>query len=244
MDTCLYQFSLSHYCEKARWALDYKCIPYQVKNLLPGRHIKIVQALAPKTTVPVLRIHGEVIQGSDQIIDYLDRQIPNKSLAQREPALQSEVAEWERFAAEKIADPLRCIIYHYLLEEPKTLIPLLSEGGPWYGSIWLHMGYNTLRRRMRAAYQINPRTAQVAMHVVDKAIKQLEVRLATRPFLVGDEFSRADLSVAALISPLVMPERGFLKPESLTPAALRDYRMAHIHSPIFRWVNTLYNNYR
>jgi glutathione S-transferase len=32
----LYQFQFSHYCEKARWALDYKGLAYAPKNLLPG----------------------------------------------------------------------------------------------------------------------------------------------------------------------------------------------------------------
>ena len=34
----LYQFPLSHFCEKARWALDYKSIAYRPVNLLPGFH--------------------------------------------------------------------------------------------------------------------------------------------------------------------------------------------------------------
>ncbi len=34
----LYEFSLSHYNEKARWALDYKGIPYHSEPVLPGLH--------------------------------------------------------------------------------------------------------------------------------------------------------------------------------------------------------------
>jgi glutathione S-transferase len=151
---------------------------------------------------------------------------------------------WERFAANKLADPLRCIFYHDLLQEPKTLIPILAQGGPWYGPLWLHLAYRKLNRRMREVYKINSHTAQLAMHVVDKAIKQLEKQLATNAFLVGDCFSRADLSVASLLSPLVLPERGYLKPEALRSSALLDYRKRYINSPVFRWVSTLYNTYR
>lgn len=244
MDTCLYQFAVSHYCEKVRWALDFKDVSYRVRNLLPGRHINTMRNLAPETSVPVLLMAGKVIQGSDRIIDYLDQQVTNKPLIPQDPMLLAQVTQWERFAADKIADPLRCFFYHYLLDDPKTLIQLFSKGGPWYGPIWLRLAYRTLNQRLRAVYQINPRTAQVAMHVVDKAIKQLEVQLATRPFLVGDSFSRADLSVAALLSPLVMPERGYVKPGTLQSTPLLDYRKAHINSPVFRWVNNLYNNYR
>ncbi|MGR9114583.1 MAG: glutathione S-transferase N-terminal domain-containing protein [Gammaproteobacteria bacterium] len=33
----LYRFPVSHYCEKVRWALDYKQLDFQTKNLLPGQ---------------------------------------------------------------------------------------------------------------------------------------------------------------------------------------------------------------
>jgi glutathione S-transferase len=50
----LLQFSTSHYCRKARLALGYKKIPYQVKNLTPGLHILKIKPLTGLTTVPVL----------------------------------------------------------------------------------------------------------------------------------------------------------------------------------------------
>ena len=34
----LYDFRFSHYSEKARWALDFKGIPYTSRHLLPGFH--------------------------------------------------------------------------------------------------------------------------------------------------------------------------------------------------------------
>src|SRR5690606_11485280 len=34
----VYQFPISHYCEKTRWQLDHKGMPYQIRNLLPGAH--------------------------------------------------------------------------------------------------------------------------------------------------------------------------------------------------------------
>jgi glutathione S-transferase len=244
MDTRLYQFPVSHYCEKARWALDYKGVPYQAQTLLPGLHIRMLKRIAPDSSVPVLQMHDVVIQGSDQIIDHLDKRLPDKPLTPKDATLRQQTAEWETFAANKIADPLRCFYYHYLLDDPKTLIPLFSEGGPWYGNLLMRVMFTTIKNRMRAGYQINPRTAQVAMHVLDKAIKQLEEHLASRHFLVGDSFSRADLSVCALLSPLVLPERGYLKQNTLSVQPLLDYRMARIHSPVFRWVNTIYNTYR
>ena len=41
----LYQFAISHYCEKIRWALDYKGLNYETVNLLPGQHVKTIRKL-------------------------------------------------------------------------------------------------------------------------------------------------------------------------------------------------------
>ena len=64
MTARLYTFTISHFAEKARWALDYKGIHYQEKRLVPGSHFPIVKRIAPRTCVPVLRDAGCVIQGS------------------------------------------------------------------------------------------------------------------------------------------------------------------------------------
>ena len=52
MALVLYQFPISHFCEKARWALDYKGLDYTTKNLLPGLHVKTTKKLAARSSVP------------------------------------------------------------------------------------------------------------------------------------------------------------------------------------------------
>ena len=39
MKPTLYIFAISHFCEKARWALDYLGIEYQLVHLAPGLHM-------------------------------------------------------------------------------------------------------------------------------------------------------------------------------------------------------------
>ncbi|MGB9165556.1 MAG: glutathione S-transferase N-terminal domain-containing protein [Rhodomicrobium sp.] len=90
----LFQFPFSHYCEKARWALDYKGIPFQTVDLLPGFHLRTVRKLAPKTWVPVLRDNGIVVQDTSAIIDYLETKYPNPSLTPSDPDAVIEAREW------------------------------------------------------------------------------------------------------------------------------------------------------
>jgi len=93
--TTLYQFRCSHFCEKVRWALDYKGIPYTQKNLLPGFHIKAARKLAPKSCLPIL-VDGEtIVRDSTSIISFLDRRSPDRPLTPRDPTEAKEALEWE-----------------------------------------------------------------------------------------------------------------------------------------------------
>ena len=66
----LYIFAISHYCEKARWALDYLNIDYRLQYLSPISYTKILRGLGvADTTLPVLSTDSLTLQGSSQIID-------------------------------------------------------------------------------------------------------------------------------------------------------------------------------
>ena len=89
----LYQFPISHYCEKVRWALDYKGLDYTSKNLLPGIHLIVIKKIAQRSSVPVLVDGEKIIQNSADIIDHLDRSYPGKPLTPADAALEQEASE-------------------------------------------------------------------------------------------------------------------------------------------------------
>ena len=51
----LYQLSVSHYCEKIRWALDHKRLSHRTESLLPGLHVAKMAKMGLKSSLPVLR---------------------------------------------------------------------------------------------------------------------------------------------------------------------------------------------
>ena len=73
----LYQFPNSHYCEKVRWALDYKQLDYRIINLLPGLHVdRTAKKLAGSSSLPILVHDGKALQNSSDILTYLERSVP------------------------------------------------------------------------------------------------------------------------------------------------------------------------
>src|SRR4051812_49810812 len=81
----LWHLKVSHYNEKARWALDYKRIPHLRHAAIPGRHAKIARRLGGGRTFPVLELDGEAICDSTLIIEALERFEPDPPLYPADP---------------------------------------------------------------------------------------------------------------------------------------------------------------
>lgn len=240
-DITLYQFSISHFCEKARWALDYKGLSYKTKNLLPGMHLKPVRKLAPKSSVPLLLHQDSIIQGSADIISYLDTTFPQKPLTPTQSAEKAEAAHWEAFADEQLGPHVRRVSYHVLLNFPDAVIPRMAQGGPWYGALLLKRIFPTLQQRMRALMKLNDDTNRESIEIIDRAVDKIKLRLEGRRYLVGQQFSRADLAVAALLGPLCRPDRFDESDYPVPPAFTALRQRYHDQLP---WAAAIYEQYR
>ena len=208
----LLQFSTSHYCRKARLALGYKQIPYQVENLTPGLHMFRVKPLSGKNTVPVLlpqqKYCPAVVADSTEIIRFLETYHPEPTLYFDDPIQQKEALRLEDHFDESIGTATRFVYYQFRANEGKQIDP------SWSSQIVIAI--------VRAQYGINQKSAQVATAKIADAIAMLS-EFWQDGYLIGDRFSVADLTAAALLSPL-----------GLIPAYRREHpwlfeRIAEIH---------------
>ena len=67
----LITISISHFCEKARWALTKLQVPYVEEAHIPPFHLLATSRVGGKTT-PVLVTKKEVFTNSTEIWKYLD----------------------------------------------------------------------------------------------------------------------------------------------------------------------------
>lgn len=242
MSVILYQFPISHFCEKVRWALDYKGIDYQVKNLLPGLHVRTTKTLGAKSSVPVIEHDGRSIQGSDAIITYLDEVFTDKKLTPGDVKQAQQALEWERYLDREIGVHVRRYCYHTLLEHPDIVIGFFAQGGPFWGKPFLKLSFPKMRSVMRKLMDINKVTAAQSRQTIVVALERLNDAVADQPFLVGDRFSRADLTAAALLAPLFMPEQYGLTWPAALPEPLKTEVEAML--PQLEWAQGLYQQYR
>ncbi|GAB1263833.1 glutathione S-transferase family protein [Aurantivibrio infirmus] len=242
MALVLYQFPISHFCEKVRWALDYKGLEYKKVNLLPGLHVKTTTKIAKNSSVPVLEHDGKFIQGSGKIISYLDDKFPEKKLSPPSSLDVQAALEWERYLDNEFGLHVRRYVYHTLLKKPDPVIGFFASGGPFWAKPMLRFMFSKLSKKMRSYMEVNEESAAKSKQHIEKALKRLNEALVGKEFLVGTQFTRADLSAAALLAPLFMPAKyGLDWPEAL-PEPLQSEVTAM--GPQLQWAKDIYQAYR
>jgi glutathione S-transferase len=239
----LYQFYFSHYCEKARWALDYKGIPYRPKNLLPGLHVKIAKALAPKTCLPIISDGQTVVQDSTEIITFLDEKFSDCQLTPQDFDEAKQALAWEEFLDEEIGVTLRLWVYYHILPDRQRALRFLLDGAPRSSCAPFAEAFPDTRNRMMDFMNINAETAKQSKGRFLAALERLDDSLKDRRFLVGDCFSRADLTACALLStPFIRPGKPDAQAAEVLPEpvlAMRDRHNTRPHSGWVRYVQSL-----
>lgn len=236
----LYTFAISHFAEKARWALDHKGIDYVERVLLPGSHFFVVRRMAPDTTVPVLRDGETVIQGSSQIIDYVDAKWPKTPLTPTMPDSRTSAIDLERWLDVEFGTTLRRVVYFHVLANRQLVTGLFTQRGPWWGPAFYGALFPVVRLGIRRMYAIKPESAARDRARIDAGLERIDELLDGKRYLVGDAFSRADLTLAALTAPLVGPAEHSTRwppPEAYPPevAALRErFARSRAHDHVLR----------
>jgi glutathione S-transferase len=240
----LYDFRFSHYSEKARWALDFKGVPYTPRHLLPGFHLRTTRKLAPRTSVPILKTDGAVIQGSTEIIDFLERTFPERSLTPADPDDANSAVQWEKYLDAEIGVALRLWFYHHTLPDRDRALRFLCSDAPWLQRSLFALSFATVRRKMTQFMNINAENASEAERRFLLAFDRLDNALERAPFLAGNRFSRADLTACALLWPMCRPGESEAEVEALLCPTVSALRKELQQRRFFQWVLERYREHR
>ncbi len=223
----LYQFAVSHFSEKVRWALDHKGLAYEPVYLLPGMHARTIRELTGQkaTSVPVLVDNGRPVQDSAAILDHLDATFPGRQLLPESPDEQASALAWENRLDEQAGPAVRTFAYHHLLQRPKVMAPLMTAKTPFWNQYLLRLGFSRVDETMRRMMAINEKTAARAQTVIEELLDEIAGIYEDGRFLAGGTFSRADITAGALFAPLFMPPQypvAWPRPQRLPPG-LKDW---------------------
>jgi glutathione S-transferase len=243
----LWQLQISHYVEKVRWALDYKRVPHIRRSLLPGLHaVKTKRLTGDTSTAPVLTIDRRSIGDSTRIIAAIEERWPQPRLYPEDPAQRRRALELEEFFDEQLGPHIRRAFYHELLPHPDLVVPLFMQGRPLAARALLRAGFPMLRVGMRRRFEITAELAANSRAKMIAAIDRLEHELSASGYLVGDSFTVADLTAAALLYGVAHPPEfpyAMVAKDDLPPD-WREFLDSLAQRPGGKWIADIYRRHR
>lgn len=196
---------VSHFCEKARWALDRTNLAYSEDGHAPMLHWCTTMPKGTRT-VPLLLTEGAVLKSSSEIVRWCDARTVGAHLYPTEPSLRREVEELEEHFDRKLGPATRRWAYSYLLFDKRRALEVLSGGIPETERRALVRGWPALSTMMKRGMGVNPAGAQRSRERIRAIFGEVSERIADgRRFLLGDRFSAADLAFTALALPCLAP---------------------------------------
>lgn len=245
----LWHIPISHYSEKARWALEHKGIDHVRRAPLPGSHIPIAlwMTRGSQVTFPILQVDGRTIGDSTSIIAALESIQPEPALYPVDAEERARAIELEDYFDEQLGPYTRFLAFHELLNEPEMLTDIASRlVPPPLGRMKPLVGayartFTSIRWGARSEG-----AAETAREKIVAALDRLESELEAGDgeYLVGDRFSVSDLTAAALFYPLVVPAEGPTPAGTPRPPAFDRFRESLSNRPGWRWVEETFRKHR
>ncbi|WP_257454526.1 glutathione S-transferase family protein [Archangium lipolyticum] len=246
----LYQFTISHYCEKTRWNLDAKGLSYGVENLIPGPHRLLTKRLTKggRGTVPLLVDRGNVVTDSTDIALHLERAYPSApALIPASGAERERVLELEAFFDEMAGKHVRRWVYAQLFGSGVDITPIMFGAFPPPMRLLGRALVPLIKQAIRRQYQLTPPKVEESRVKLLEGLERLEREIQGDPsrYLVGASLSLADITAASLYAPLLAPEGSpYHRPGQPTAPAIEEMRAAINARPAGQWLARRYQEDR
>jgi len=234
----------SHYCEKARWALERCNIAYEEEGHLPLFHYIANRRAGAARTVPVVIDGDTTLTDSTHIVAWADARTPGTLLpigdARREALALED--DFDR----KLGPATRRWAYFHMLPR-RDLGHMLTRGVPRWEALALTATRPLTIALLKRGLKINAAGAERSREKIEEVFARVADKLADgRRYLAGDRFSIADLTLASLASPVLLPREhpfGLPTPDELPPAA-REQVERWRESPAGRHAQRIYTEHR
>jgi glutathione S-transferase len=237
---------ISHYCEKARWALDRARIAYREDGHAPVLHWRATMPNKTRT-VPVLITDGAILKSSSEILRWCDaRTTDGAHLYPTDPAERREVEELEAHFDAKLGPATRRWAYSYLLPDRRRSLEVLTTGIPEGEARAFTKTFTAIAALIKRGMGVNEAGALRSRERIHAIFAEVSGRLSDgRKYLVGNRFTAADLTFGALSIPAVAPPQYHWLPLFDTlPAAMRAEIEAWRATPAGRFALRLYREER
>ncbi|MCB1199162.1 MAG: glutathione S-transferase [Leptospiraceae bacterium] len=244
MNIILHEFSISHFSEKVRWALDYKRIPYNKDVLFPGLHYLNTLMLNGSWTVPILEIDGESRGESTEILQWLDELFPSIPLFPSVPQDRETALKTIHWLDIEIGVQARIVAYHKVLPETDFAKEILATGFDGWPKTALQTIAPVLLPLLNLRYKVNE-THLEAQERTDMALESIAQLIEkNNGYIHASGFGACDITAASLLYPLFLPAEYPYPLPTNVPPAIRQFLDNYAKHPAIVWARKMYKNYR
>ncbi len=216
---------VSPYCELARWTLDRLGVAYTQENHVPFLHRLATRRHRGGSVVPVLDIGESSLTDARQIVDYYDARAPEPlRLYPTDPDARAETKRLFDEFYDELGVAVRAWAYAYQLPQRKTTASAWTDAAPRWERAVVAVAYPLLAKIVGRGLGLRQDGVVVQRAIIDASLARIATRLGDgRRYLVGDALTAADLALATLLAPAVLPAqyRGPLPTLEQLPVPMR-----------------------
>src|SRR6202167_3771626 len=216
----------SPWSERVRWALRFKGVAYEKENYEPGIDEEKIKKLTGQALVPVLLADGKVIHDSSAILEWLEAARPEPALLPRAGKDRAQVTLWEEVALNALGPHGRVMITGRLLriDDPEA-----QKSGKYFAEKYGYSPFEEAQSRL----------------TVTRILASLKETLSGREYLVGDTFTRADITTAAMLMLFkAAPQEFFFFEPPVRMVYLDQLGEDPKFAEVFAWRDRMYKNHR
>ena len=244
MTVVLHQFAFSHFNEKARWALAFKAIRHKKSTYLPGPHMPQIKKLSGQAQTPVLDWNDEIVAGSAAIIDRLESENPENPLYPADPALRKEALAVQAEHDANTGPATRTVLFAAMINEGGYMTSMFGSGKSLPVRLLYRCTYPFAKGLIAKGNGVNPENIERCKKVTQATLDAIAEQTAVTGYLVGDCFTVADLTAAALCAPLANPSHPDMSRPNPVPDSIRSVIDSYRDHPAIAWVNQMYEKHR
>ena len=241
----LHQFEASHYCEKVRLLLDYKQLPYETIEVVPGIGQIELYRLSGQRQVPVLKDGEVVVSDSSAIAQYLEKTYPDRPLIPADPKQKGLCLALEALADESIGTNGRKAMIGAFNQHPNFRTALLPISTPDVLKTAVGALPGDVLSLLGAGAGFGPDAVKSATDILKQDLEALCLILQTQPYLCGDQPCLADFAVAGLSMYLKFPSALYIDlPEGICGKGVPGLVDDPAFSEFWTWRDRLYADFR
>lgn len=240
----LYQFELSQFSEKVRLILDFKGLPYKKIDVVPGVGQIDILRLSKQRQLPVIKDGNMVVADSTAIALYLEKTYPEQPILPQDPQVAALCTILEDWADEAIGIKGRTAFFG-ALKNSSLRTALLPSGTPDLLKTLVNGLPSELLDAVGTGVGLSPMVLKEEQDALHRAMESIGQLLLQSPYLLGNQLTLADLTVAALSLVVKIPEGPYLNIDAnLKGQGIPGFADNPAYAAFFAWRDRLYAAYR